>query len=326
MHRISLDNEEFEGNNTVYLLDSGDGIGLIDTGIATTQTRADLQEGLVDAGYSFDSIDTIVLTHWHPDHSGLAGEIQQASGATVYVHEADTELARGDQDALDAYAALQRDRFERWGIPEGKLTEILDFLSSWEHVRGAPAEVHTVSDGDRIQIGDTSLTVRHAPGHTDGSALLELDNDDVAFVGDTVLPVYTPNIGGADARVERPLATYLETLTSIASAGYDRLLPGHRSAIEHPAARAVEIIEHHHHRTERVLQVLEEHGPADPWTVSAHLFGDLHAVHIMHGPGEASAHLEHLHDHGVIDLEGGEYGPPTDDVSAADVLPPVPTP
>lgn len=326
MNRISLDNEEFEGNNNAYVLDGGDQVCLIDTGIATSTTKEDLANGLAKLGYSFKEIDTIAVTHWHPDHAGLAGEIQRASGATVFAHEADAPLVAGDSDELEAYARLQRTRFEEWGIPDDKLTEILQFLDSWNDVRGPPAEVTTVTDGDRIDLGTGTLTVAHAPGHTAGSVLFQIEDQSSAFVGDVLLPVYTPNIGGADLRVEQPLATYLDTLTALATGDIDRALPGHRTPIEQPRARASEIIEHHHLRTNRVLNVLRENGPADPWSVSAELFGELSAVHIMHGPGEAFAHLDHLQHHGVIEVEDGEYGPPPPDIEATDVLTQIPAP
>ncbi|ELK55128.1 putative metallo-beta-lactamase family hydrolase, partial [Haloferax sp. BAB-2207] len=69
------------------------------------------------------------------------------------------------------------------------------------------------------------------------------------------------------------------------------------------------IAEHHRERTERVVSVLDDHGPADAWTVSARLFGDLEAIHILHGPGEAFAHLDHLVAEGVVAPpdDGGRY-------------------
>ncbi|NIS34090.1 MAG: MBL fold metallo-hydrolase, partial [Actinobacteria bacterium] len=59
-----------------------------------------------------------------------------------------------------------------------------------------------------------------------------------------------------------------------------------------PAGRARTILEHHRDRTRRVIDALDERGPTDAWGVSEALFGDLEGVHIMHGPGEAWAHLD----------------------------------
>lgn len=57
----------------------------------------------------------------------------------------------------------------------------------------------------------------------------------------------------------------------------------------------------------------------DAWTVSAHLFGDLDGIHVLHGPGEAYAHLEHLRDAGAVVITDRKYEL-VRDVHALDVL------
>jgi len=56
-----------------------------------------------------------------------------------------------------------------------------------------------------------------------------------------------------------------------------------------------------------VLDVLADEGPATAWEVSAALFGDLSEIHVLHGPGEAFAHLDHLADAGIIEPDGTAY-------------------
>jgi glyoxylase-like metal-dependent hydrolase (beta-lactamase superfamily II) len=148
--------------------------------------------------------------------------------------------------------------------------------------------------------------VVHAPGHTAGHCLFEFEEGEV-FSGDALLPVYTPNVGGADVRVDRPLRKYLRTLRSIADADYRRAWAGHRDPIDDPTGRAREIIRHHEERAYRVLDALERLGPCSVWAVSADLFGDLAGIHILHGPGECYAHLEHLEESGLVAAESGEY-------------------
>jgi len=128
----------------------------------------------------------------------------------------------------------------------------------------------------------------HAPGHAAGLCCFETESGDEAFVGDALLPVYTPNVGGADVRVERPLERYVATLDRLIDRDYERVWPGHRDPIAEPTARADAILEHHRERTDTILAFLDDHGPADAWTVSAHLFGDLEGIHIVHGPGRPS--------------------------------------
>lgn len=302
MQVVRLENAEFEGENSVYLLQHAGEVALIDTGVATPETERALRDRLAAHDLDFDGIDTVVLTHWHPDHAGLAGTIQQEGGATVYVHEDDAPLVRREERALEAFRDRQREQFQAWGIPTREREALLDGMEMSDAVVGESAVVETVTDGDTIDVAGRRLDVLHAPGHTAGQCCFEFRTDDglEAFGGDALLPVYTPNVGGADVRVDRPLERYRNTLQTIATRGFERVWPGHRDVITDPTDRARSIIDHHRERAQRVCNVLADHGPATAWETSAHLFGDLEGVHVMHGPGEAYAHLDHLERHGIV--------------------------
>ncbi|MFB6143405.1 MAG: MBL fold metallo-hydrolase [Halorientalis sp.] len=309
MDRIQLTNGFFEGDNNAYLF-SGEGpTTLVDTGVAEPDTREQIRDALADHGAAFADVDQVLLTHFHEDHAGLAGEIQDESGATVRVHAADAPLVERDESALAAMEAQRERYFEDWGMPEPAQADLRDVLEAGEAYAGRPATVEPFEGGEQFRAGDETLTAVHLPGHTRGLSgfVRETAGGEQLLSGDALLPVYTPNVGGADTRVEHPLEQYLGTLDAIADADYDRAWPGHRDAIDDPSARAVEILQHHFERTERVLSVLADHGPADAWTVSDHLFGDLQAIHILHGPGEAYAHLTHLRNGGVVERETDGY-------------------
>jgi glyoxylase-like metal-dependent hydrolase (beta-lactamase superfamily II) len=304
MNPISLENTAFEGNNNAYLL-TGDVTTLVDTGVATPDTREQLQAGLGDEGLSFADIDQILLTHWHSDHAGLAGEIQEKSGADVYAHRADAPLIEQESGAQAAMNDRQQELFDAWGMPEEPREELLAFIEASADSSGMSPSVEPYVPGERIESGDRTLTVVHLPGHTAGLCgfTFESDRGTELFSGDALLPYYTPNVGGADVRVESPLASYLDTLAGIVEREpeFARAWPGHRGPIIDPAGRAADIIDHHRERSHRVLSVLEEHGPANAWTVSAHLFGDLDSIHILHGPGECATHLAYLASHGIVE-------------------------
>ena len=337
VNRIQLGNTVFEGENDVYLLD-GETTALVDTGVALPDVRADLEAGLAEHGVDFADVDEIVLTHWHPDHAGLAGEVQAAGDADVYVHEADAPLVDGTGTALFLDRELQRETFERWGLPEADQKRLRDFFDAVSaDLSGRPADVTTVADGDVVEAGGVALEAVHLPGHTAGltgfafdpravpdhepvgragrergdgaesDAETRTDAPEELFAGDALLPRYTPNVGGADVRVDAPLAAYARSLARIVARDVDAAHPGHRERIDDPSRRAATILDHHRHRTRRVLEVLADGGPATAWEVSAELFGDLVDIHVLHGPGEAFAHLDHLADAGVVERDGTDY-------------------
>ena len=308
MERIRLGNSVFEGLNNVYVL-RGEETVLVDTGVATEPTKTELADGLADLGLTYADIDRVFLTHWHYDHAGLAGHIQQESGATIHVHEADAPLVAGDDDSLIEEQTLQQEKFEEWQIPDGPREELRSFLGGHADLRGEDVDVTPFEGGDRFHVNGLELEAVHLPGHAAGltAFAVEREGEQQAFVGDAILPKYTPNVGGADVRVAAPLASYVESLLEVVDRDWDRVHPGHRDPIDDPTGRARVILDHHRERTENVLDVLERHGACDAWTVSHHLFGELETIHILHGPGEAFAHLDHLESHGVVERDVNEY-------------------
>lgn len=308
MERISLSNSAFEGDNNAYLFADGEETVLIDTGDWMDSTRQQLETSLDGYGVGFEDVDRIFLTHWHPDHTGLAGEIQAAGGAEVHVHAADAPLVEGDEDAWAELHDIQAGYFDRWGMPESKQA-VLEQRMAGPGTTGETPEVTPFEDGDVFSFDGHELTVVHTSGHAAGLCIFETDlhGGREVFSGDALLPVYTPNVGGADVRVDQPLEKYLRALRGIADADYQRAWPGHRDPIDDPRGRAETIIHHHEERSYRVLDALSRHGPCDTWTVSDDLFGELEEIHILHGPGESYAHLEHLEREGTVVQNDGEY-------------------
>lgn len=322
MERIRLGNSVFEGLNNVYVL-RGDETVLVDTGVATEPTETELREELRELGLEFADVDQVFLTHWHYDHAGLAGTIQQESGATVHVHEADAPLVAGDGDSLIEERTRQQEKFEEWQIPDRPREELMSFLEGHAALRGADVDVTPFTDGDSFDVNGLTLEAVHLPGHAAGltAFAVEREGERQAFVGDVILPKYTPNVGGADVRVEAPLERYIESLLEVIEQDWDRVHPGHRDPIDDPSGRARDILHHHRERTENVIDVLERHDACDAWTVSHHLFGELETIHILHGPGEAFAHLDHLERNGVVEREVNEYRLVEPDVDTGSLFP-----
>ncbi|MFC7233780.1 MBL fold metallo-hydrolase [Halosegnis marinus] len=308
-HAIRLGNAAFEGLNNCYVLgtEPDADLTLVDTGIHDPAVRDDLEDGLDELGVGFADVERVLLTHWHQDHAGLAGDVQAESGCSVHAHELDADYIEAYSRSHGAMDDEMRALLADWGMPDDPLSDLSAFLSGGE-ADGADPDVTPFAGGETFDIGSVELEAVHMPGHSAGLSGFAFDGRDgeEVFAGDALLPYYTPNVGGADVRVESPLAKYLDTLAGIVERGYTRAWPGHRGVIVDPPGRAADIVDHHRERTERVVDVLRE-GPATPWEVSAALFGGLRGIHILHGPGEAFAHLDHLREAGVVARDGTAY-------------------
>ncbi len=80
-------------NCNVYLVEDGDGLILVDTGLPRSSKKiAKYIEGL---GRKPTDISTIVITHFHVDHVGSLKKMKTLTGAKVAVHEADADYVAG---------------------------------------------------------------------------------------------------------------------------------------------------------------------------------------------------------------------------------------
>ncbi|MFT4947234.1 MAG: glyoxylase-like metal-dependent hydrolase (beta-lactamase superfamily II) [Natronomonas sp.] len=305
MHRITLPNAFLEGENNVYLF-RGEETVLIDAGYDTPEIKGELLEGFASAGINASDLDRIYLTHYHIDHCGLLEYLVAESGASVHAHPDDALLVEGDEREWDRLMKRRYRLLEEWGVPEHRLERLRDALIEGDDIYG-DVNVEPISDETVIDVAGTPLRTIHTPGHSLGHLAFDLPDKNEILTGDALLPVYTPNVGGADVRVERALERYVQTLQRIAAGEYDHAWPGHRNPIDNPTVRANHIIAHHEERSLRILRLLDSHGATTPWELATRLFGDLEGVHTLHGPGEVYAHLDHLTRSGDLERDGKEY-------------------
>jgi len=136
-----------------YLLDTGEGLILIDTAYPTTQAL--LIDSIYHLGFDPRNVRKILHTHGHFDHFGCTEFIQSLSGAELYLSRADSKMFR-----------------ER---PELSMCDVNAPFRAIELFRPDTE----LSEGDEVCLGTVKIRVLETPGHTDGvlTYLLELHED-----------------------------------------------------------------------------------------------------------------------------------------------------
>ncbi len=147
------------GANT-YLLISGSHAFAVDPAVSVDACLSALAEE--DA-----SLDGILLTHGHYDHTIALDTLRRATAAPAYIHRHDAVM-----------------------LTDGKKNAYFDFFGK-ECVHDAAER--TLSDGDTLYLGEETVEVIHTPGHTGGSVCFLCDN--FLVTGDTL---FAESIGRCD--------------------------------------------------------------------------------------------------------------------------------
>ncbi|MER6001975.1 MBL fold metallo-hydrolase [Nonomuraea angiospora] len=291
------------GYTLVYALESPKGPVLVDAGWNHPDAWDALRGGLAAVGIDVSTVSGVVVTHFHPDHAGLAGQVKDVSGAWIAMHEDDAALVRLMHDyAAEEHESFQSDMLRRAGADPGEARQAVSRPTS-------PAlPDRRLRDGDLVDLPGRKLRAVHTPGHTPGHICLHLEDADRLFTGDHVLPDITPHVGiyPYDRDDVDPLGDFLDSLDRVADLGPLDALPAHEWIFPDVAARAVQIRHHHDEKLVRLRALLAQRPePLTIWEVAAMMtwnrpWDDLSPMLKGMAAGEAAAHLRALEARGEV--------------------------
>ena len=164
----------FVGLASVYLLETGNGLFLVDAGsIGIERVILKRMNAL-----GRDDLRMIFITHAHLDHYGSAAALRRHTGATIAVHQADAAwMARGETPL---------------GTTRGRGQVVGAFFPLLERLLGPPPAPPDLAlrDGDSLEEFGLPARLLHTPGHTPGSSCLLVDGG-LAFAGDLISSTIT---------------------------------------------------------------------------------------------------------------------------------------
>ena len=197
------------GARTTVLIEGGRAI-LVDTGLQGSLLP--ITSGLKDLGLSLDDIDTVVITHAHPDHCGGLGEVMREREITVAAHEIDADIISGAKPVPNPYKDDLLSKVAGPVIPK---------------LMGSPVPVNMrLSDGDIIPFA-TEVRVVHLPGHTDGSIALHLPSKRAIIVGDALQYKFSRKLSPPSEWVTQDLQQALHSLEKLLELDFDVICFSH---------------------------------------------------------------------------------------------------
>ena len=289
------------GYVNTYLIPGDKGCLLVDAGWNTPEALEAMEHQLSEIGYCIKDITSIVVTHIHPDHYGLAGRLKQDSHASLAIHY--IEKAFIETRYID-FKKLVED-VGQWlhahGVPDPVIPNLKEAsISAINFVSPAMPDT-ALHGGERITYGDFNFKVLWTPGHSPGHVCLYDKKKKVLLAGDHILPVITPNVSLHVQSMGNPLADYINSLKEIRQLEIDIVLPAHEYIFNDARKRIDEIINHHHEREEVILDTIrDEPGTAYhiasviPWETMGVGWDGLSPLDQRSAVMETLAHLEFL--------------------------------
>lgn len=160
-----------------FLVNTGQSLVLVDSGTADCfgAHLGSVMKSLKAAGYQPEQVDTILLTHLHPDHScGVSKNgVANYPNATIYVSENEADYWL-DPKQLQKIPKDQQAKYT------GTVPKIKAALAPYQTKK----QFKTFKLGDKIDGFEVISTPGHTPGHF--SYKLKTSNEDVIFIGDIV--------------------------------------------------------------------------------------------------------------------------------------------
>lgn len=259
IHRLQLpipDSHQAYVNAYVVDGDRDNGALLVDTGWNTEEAFESLKRQLANLHVNLKEIRQIVVTHAHPDHYGLAGELKRRCNAEVYLHEMEKDIIKSRYVNMDKLLQKVARSLQVNGTPPDELTELQTASLPMRRFVSPVLPDVTLHGGETITTGYFSFKVLWTPGHAPGHICLYEPSKKILLSGDNILPTITPHIGLHPQSGSNPLGDYLNSLNAIKQLDVKLVLPGHERPFNGLEQRIEEIIQHHKQRNAEILSTL----------------------------------------------------------------------
>lgn len=290
----------------IFLIEDDGGWMVLDTGLDTDDCRAGWDAALTGPLKGL-TLSRMVVTHFHPDHVGLANWLHERFGLaltmprTEYLFSVTARMGTGDMTG-----EAHRIFYHTHGLSREHTDAVLGrghhYLSL---TTGVPPSYNRVKDGDVLPVGGRDFQVLTAGGHAMEQAMLHRGADRLFFAADQVIARISPNVGVHPVEPdEDPLAEYLASLRLLRGTIDDDVLvmPGHGLPFYGLHTRVTELLTHHEQRCGAILDACRDK-PLSVAELVPRLFDralDAHQTGFAFG--EVLAHVNYMLGRGELGL------------------------
>ncbi|HKF71248.1 MAG TPA: MBL fold metallo-hydrolase, partial [Stellaceae bacterium] len=179
----------------LWLLEDRDGWVIVDSGLNTDETKRHWEEVFAHA-LGGKPVTRLIVTHFHPDHMGLAGWLIENLKVPLWCTETEWLYARMlCLDDTPDFVANALDFYRRTGTDETTRSIFAGRGNPYrKRVSPVPHRFHRLSDGAELHIGRHGWRVIVGRGHAPEHACLYSRDLDILIAGDQVLPKISPNV------------------------------------------------------------------------------------------------------------------------------------
>jgi len=240
-----------------YLVEGKHGWLLIDTGWYAPSSQHALEAALSSLNITYQDLNTIVITHCHPDHFGLAGRIKHLSPHTrILMHRWEADLIESRYIKFAEPQENMSALLKNHGVPDSLLEAlgsasmpVLEFVT-------ITLPDQALYGGEIIRTGVYDLEIIWTPGHSPGHICLYEPQNRFLFAGDHVLPTITPNVSYHILSGDNPLGDYIHALGKLINLPVTQVHPGHQYSFTGLRDRINAILEHHRKREDEILKAV----------------------------------------------------------------------